>query len=74
MNDDRFVLIVGSPRSGTSLLRRILSSSAELCGHPLEPQYILDNPDQPGEFAEHHYQWFETQRIDRWRQSLTPSR
>jgi len=42
MNDDRFVLIVGSPRSGTSLLRRILSSSGELCGHPLEPQYILD--------------------------------
>ena len=42
MNDDRFVLIVGSPRSGTSLLRRILSNSGELCGHPLEPQYILD--------------------------------
>jgi len=41
-NDDRFVLIVGSPRSGTSLLRSILSSSGELCGHPLEPQYILD--------------------------------
>lgn len=42
MNDDRFVLIVGSPRSGTSLLRRILASSGELCGHPFEPQYILD--------------------------------
>ncbi len=30
------------------------------------------NPNQPGEFAEHHYQSFETQRIDRWRQFLTP--
>jgi hypothetical protein len=39
---DRFVLIVGNPRSGTSLLRRVLSSSGRLCGHPLEPQYILD--------------------------------
>jgi hypothetical protein len=42
MSDDRYVLIVGSPRSGTSLLRRVLSHSAGLCGHPLEPQYILD--------------------------------
>jgi hypothetical protein len=42
MNEDRYVLIVGSPRSGTSLLRRVLSRSGELCGHPLEPQYILD--------------------------------
>jgi hypothetical protein len=42
MNDDRFVLIVGNPRSGTSLLRSLLSSSGELCGHPREPQYILD--------------------------------
>ena len=42
MNDDRYVLIVGNPRSGTSLLRVILSSSGELCGHPFEPQYILD--------------------------------
>jgi hypothetical protein len=42
MTDDRFVLIVGNPRSGTSLLRQILSSTSELCGHPLEPQYILD--------------------------------
>ena len=42
LSDDRFVLIVGSPRSGTSLLRVVLSSSGELCGHPFEPQYILD--------------------------------
>ena len=42
MREDRYVLIVGSPRSGTSLLRRVLSRSGELCGHPLEPQYILD--------------------------------
>ncbi len=42
MNDDRFILIVGNPRSGTSLLRVVLSSSGELCGHPLEPQYILN--------------------------------
>lgn len=42
MGDDRYVLIVGNPRSGTSLLRRVLSSSHELCGHPFEPQYILD--------------------------------
>ena len=42
MSEDRYVLIVGSPRSGTSLLRRVLSRSGALCGHPLEPQYILD--------------------------------
>ena len=42
MSEDRYVLIVGSPRSGTSLLRRVLSHSGALCGHPLEPQYILD--------------------------------
>ncbi|HET9270521.1 MAG TPA: sulfotransferase [Vicinamibacterales bacterium] len=42
VNEDRYVLIVGSPRSGTSLLRRVLSQSGAVCGHPLEPQYILD--------------------------------
>ena len=42
MNADRYILIVGSPRSGTSLLRQVLSRSSALCGHPLEPQYILD--------------------------------
>ena len=46
---------------------------------PFEPaMLVLDhvmndfNPSQPGEFAEHHYRSFETQRIDKWRQFLTP--
>lgn len=39
---NRFVVVVGSPRSGTSLLRTILKSSDALCVHTLEPQYILD--------------------------------
>jgi hypothetical protein len=42
MKGDRFVLIVGNPRSGTSLLRELLSGSSQLWGHPTEPQYILD--------------------------------
>lgn len=39
---DRFVVVAGSPRSGTSLLRTVLSGSAHLCVHKTEPHYFLE--------------------------------
>ena len=39
---DRFVVVAGSPRSGTSLLRTILTGSAYLCVHKTEPHYLLE--------------------------------
>jgi sulfotransferase family protein len=37
-----FVVISGSPRSGTTLLRTILKGSSELVVHRVEPQYVFD--------------------------------
>jgi hypothetical protein len=39
---DQFVVVAGSPRSGTSLLRTILSGSQHLCVHKTEPHYLLE--------------------------------
>lgn len=37
-----FVVVAGSPRSGTSLLRTILRSSSALVVHKTEPHYVLE--------------------------------
>jgi hypothetical protein len=39
---EQFVVVAGSPRSGTSLLRTILRNSDSLFVHETEPQYILE--------------------------------
>jgi hypothetical protein len=39
---DQFVVVAGSPRSGTSLLRTILAGSNQLCVHKTEPHYLLE--------------------------------
>jgi hypothetical protein len=40
----------------------------------LVPDFVMSdfNPNKPGESVQHHYRSFETQRIDKWRQFLTP--
>lgn len=40
--EDRFVVVAGSPRSGTSLLRTILTRSDALVVHKTEPHYVLE--------------------------------
>ena len=42
MMHEHFVIVAGSPRSGTSLLRTVLTSSDSLVVHRTEPHYILD--------------------------------
>jgi hypothetical protein len=39
---EKFVVVAGSPRSGTSLLRTFLTRSAALCVHKTEPHYVID--------------------------------
>ena len=39
---EKFVVVAGSPRSGTSLLRTFLASSDSLCVHKTEPHYLLE--------------------------------
>jgi hypothetical protein len=39
---ERFVVVAGSPRSGTSLLRTILAKSDALVVHKTEPHYVLE--------------------------------
>jgi hypothetical protein len=39
---ERFVVVAGSPRSGTSLLRTILTRSDALLVHRTEPHYVLE--------------------------------
>jgi len=39
---ERFVVVAGSPRSGTSLLRTILTRSDALVVHRTEPHYVLE--------------------------------
>ena len=54
-------------------------TSCDVLQVPFEPaMLVLDhvmndfNPEKPGESVEHHYRSFETQRIDKWRQFLSP--
>ena len=39
---EQYVVVAGSPRSGTSLLRTILRSSSALIVHKTEPHYVLE--------------------------------
>ncbi len=39
---EQFIVVGGSPRSGTSLLRTILRSSSALVVHKTEPHYVLE--------------------------------
>jgi hypothetical protein len=68
-----FVVVAGSPRSGTTLLRNILKGNSKLVVHLLEPQYVLDlyrrfgrtitDVPRATQFLLHHHK-FPRRRID----------
>jgi hypothetical protein len=47
-SNEPFVVVAGSPRSGTSLLRTILRNHDALAVHATEPHYLLEMYDQFG--------------------------
>jgi hypothetical protein len=68
----RYEDLLASPESTCRTVCDFLQIPFEPAMHV--PDLVMNdfNPGTPGEFVEHHYRSFETQRIDRWRQFLAP--
>ena len=45
---ENYVVVAGSPRSGTSLLRTFLTRSSALCVHKTEPHYVIELYERQG--------------------------